>query len=338
MILALAAISLFWYAIATQSPFEELTNVLNHIYLEISALTPAPGVVGLMPRYFSGLHEISKYLFYAIQGLIVLGLGYILTRSKKGRFNQEYLTISVFSMIILILSITIPTFASALNMSRFYHIALFFLAPFSVLGCLAASRLLTRFVNKLSLASIFRFKVLLNGKKCSLKRPLIFIFVVLIVLLFLFQVGFLYEIANDPVPSSLPLSLHRLSDNPLVNMDLWGTHSPQKDVWGVNWFSKQTGSQSNIYADCLSRQGVLTSYGKIPLEFQNYPQVYNYNHMLLKSGAPVDNGAYVFLSQLNTNFGVIIIPNEGYWSYNSSYLEGFDKIYSNSGSDIYLKP
>jgi uncharacterized membrane protein len=330
LVLLFISIGAFWYIFVTPITFGALTNVVSNIYNSIIKAAPSPGISGLMPTYVSPLHEISSYLFYAVQALIFVGLLGLIVKHKRAKFNQEYISMSLISAFILILAITVPTFAATLDISRFYHITLFFLAPFSALGCMEISRLIV--------SSKFRFSTFLSKHKALVKRSWILVFSVLLVLLFLFQVGFIYEVARD-APTSLPLSLNRLLANPLVNINLYQTYNPEQNVLSAEWLAGHTGNQADVYADIYARLQVLTSYGKFPMTYSKTPQIYNWNHMISEKGNNISRGSYVYLSQINVVYDKMEDPYGRFWAFNtSSYLDGYDKIYSNGASDIYVKP
>lgn len=330
LILLFISMIAFWYIFVAPITFWELTKVVSNIYNSIIKATPSPGISGLMPAYVSPLHETSHYLFYAVQALILVGLLGLIVKRKRAKFNQEYISMSLISTVILILTITVPAFAATLDMTRFYHITLFFLAPFSALGCMAISRLIV--------SGKFRLSTFLSKHRAIVKRSWILVFSVLLVLLFLFQVGFIYEVTGD-VPTSLPLSLNRLLVNPLVNINLYQTYNPEQNVLSAEWLAEHTGNQADVYADKYTRLQVLTSYGKFPMTYSRTPQFYNWDHMLSEKGTSVGKGAYVYLSQLNVVYGEMEDPYGRFWTFNSSsYLGGYDKIFSNGGSDIYINP
>ena len=337
MTLLIVSFAVSWYVFVSPSIFTSLTTVVTNIFTNLLEGASAPGISGLMPSFVDPLHEISKYLFYVIQGLISIGLLGLLIKRKRGKFSNEYMSFSIVCMGILISTIVVPTFAATLNMSRFYHIALFFLAPFSVVGCLLICNLVISRIQGLSKITKLRFVNYFIKYKQLIKKSSLFIFTLLLVFVFLFQVGFIYQVAGD-VPTSLPLSLQRLTSNPFLNIGLWSSYNPEKDVNGAQWLLKQGSNLKDIYADYLSRQQVLMSYGPVPVDYVHFPQVYNYAHMLQENNDNINKGSVMFLSQTSVAFGAIEDSSGKFFSYNSSYIKGFDKIFSNGGCEIYFKP
>jgi len=68
------------------------------------------------------------------QLLIVLGSFWLLFKWKQYNFSVEFMAGILCSYVLLGCCIILPYFSSLINMTRFYHFALFFLAPMFVLG------------------------------------------------------------------------------------------------------------------------------------------------------------------------------------------------------------
>jgi len=330
------AMTFSWYLFVTVAPAKPVISVFVNIYDRLQEFSSGPGISGLMPTFISPIHEASKYLFYILQFNIVIGLARLIGGYKKTRFSPEYLSMSLASMCVLMMCIFIPTFAASLNMTRFYHITLFFLAPFSVLGGLTIVDLLTSLKSR-----SFTYIRKLSAKS---GKSALFLVSLLIVSSFLFRVGFVYEVTGD-IPSSLSLSLNRMRTNPFVAVDIWSAYIPEQDVFSATWLSAHASDESKVYADRLSRLYVLTSYGMIPMAYvRNEEQSQNgkttYDFMLRNKGNQIYKG-YVYLRQLNVVYGKMAdIDQSKYWSTASIYifLDSLDKIYSNGDSDIYSRP
>jgi uncharacterized membrane protein len=75
--------------------------------------------------------KVFRILQYLTQLLILLGAVWIIFKSK---FKPEFVAGIVTALLMLGLCIFFPNFAMIANMSRFYHLSLFFLAPCLVFG------------------------------------------------------------------------------------------------------------------------------------------------------------------------------------------------------------
>jgi len=82
--------------------------------------------------------DLKAQVFRVVQALtqllIVIGCFVTLFRYKKYKFKAEFIAGIGASFALLLLCIFIPQFSSIINMTRFYHLSLFFLAPMFVLG------------------------------------------------------------------------------------------------------------------------------------------------------------------------------------------------------------
>jgi uncharacterized membrane protein len=221
-------------------------------------------------------------------------------------------------MSILLMAIFLPSFAAGLNMTRFYHIALFFLAPFCVTGGIiilsSVASMKSRFFSRVS-----KFD---RAASDSIKKPWLFLIAVLLISFFLFQVGFIYEITGD-VPTSISLSRERTNSWTIYMNQLY---IDDQEVFASTWLSKYGNNESMVYAD--SGAGYLTSYGLIPIERVGFlnPKIQN----------TISDGSYFFFGQLSVVNGIVVGYDMAWNITNFSFiLNNTNKIYSNGASDIY---
>jgi uncharacterized membrane protein len=78
--------------------------------------------------------QIFRIIQALTQLLIIIGCFVTLFRYKRYKFKAEFIAGIGASFALLLLCIFIPQFSSIINMTRFYHLSLFFLAPMFVLG------------------------------------------------------------------------------------------------------------------------------------------------------------------------------------------------------------
>jgi len=78
--------------------------------------------------------KIFRIIQYLTQLLIVVGAVYLLVRHLRYKFTAEFVAGIGCSFLLLFACVFIPNFSNIINMSRFYQISLFFLAPMFVLG------------------------------------------------------------------------------------------------------------------------------------------------------------------------------------------------------------
>lgn len=120
--------------------------------ISIIQLGRAPAILTLDPNYlyFQGhltqigmgldffkqpvIGKVFRLIQYFTQFMVVLGLGYMLFRAQRYKFTAEYIAGMGCSFVLLIVCMFMPGFSSLINMSRFYHLSLFFLAPMLIVG------------------------------------------------------------------------------------------------------------------------------------------------------------------------------------------------------------
>lgn len=298
-----------WYIYTSASAsFESILSFGNHIWFRLGEFfNPASRGTGVMRGL--GLESVQSYwqissrmFAYATQFFIVVGFVALMARRKRENPSLEYSVFSSLGMVLLAMCILLPSFASSLNMTRFYHIILFFIAPFFVLGCEALVQFLAR-----------------------QRRQLYVLIVALMILLpyFLFQTGFVYEVTGSDV-WSLPLSKYRMD-----KLQLYAYHGyvDEQSVFGAQWVSKNINiKRMQVYADSVSRYKALTSYGMI----------YEGAIHILSNTTIVPTNGIIYLGTLNVLYGEIV----GKYVWNSSELDFlFDdgnKVYTNGGSEVYI--
>jgi uncharacterized membrane protein len=246
-------------------------------------------------------NAISRAFAYATQFFIVVGFVGLITKRVRVHFERDYFTFSFIAMAFLAALILVPGLANTMNMTRFYHIVLFFLAPLCVLG----AEFLVGFVFK---------------RKKEVWASILLLIV--LVPYFLFQTGFVYEVVGDE-SWSMPLSKYRMDKVRLSYMGL----VDEQSVFGAQWMSKNIDTRhTQIYADSISRYKVLTSYGLI----------YESHISVLSNTTKVAMNGVVYLSRLNTIYGIIAGSSHAWNSTEFSPLFGdMNKVYSNGGSEIY---
>lgn len=249
-------------------------------------------------------NTISRVVAYVTQGLIVLGFLAFVTKRSHKNIQKEYLLFSFASIMFLGMLIIVPGLANTLNMTRFYHILLFFLAPLCVVGA--------------------EFIVRLFSKR---KRIIAVTSIVLIVLVpyFLFQSNFMYEVTGSD-SWSVPLSGYRMD-----RLRLYGHYGYADDfsVYGSLWLSENANTTlSTIYGDESSTNNLLPLHGLIVS-----------NKITLTNTTQIEPKGLVYLSTLNTVDDAFPYRKT---SWNSSELafsfNDLNLIYTNGNSEIYQKP
>ena len=274
------------------------------------------GAYILMSQSISPLHEMGKYIHLISQFFMVVGITIVLLKRSRVKFENEYIAFSFGNFLILLASLSIPYFASSLNTTRLYQITLIFLAPFAVIGGITVFNLISNIVlrswNK-------------HPDRSSLKIMFMFF-----IIYFLFNSGFVYEIAKDN-PESISLSQETIKNyaNVEVKANFYTSFIPEQDYFGAMWLSKTRNYKMNLNMDLSRKNNLFVSYGDQGLY-----------SILSKSPNKIFRGSYIYTGYLNNVEKIMVGPKyKRYWYITeiSPFLEKSNKIYTNNVSVIYKK-
>ena len=295
-----------WYIYTSGSAaFNSLLDFGDYIYRQLGDfLNPAARgqtvLIGLgITESPSIWNTISRIFAYLTQGLIVVGFVGLVNKRTKIRFEKEYLILTSTAIAILAMLLLVPGLANTLNMTRFYHILLFFLAPLCVIG------------------TMFIVNLLSNREKVFAVTALLLI---VLVPYFLFQTGLVYEVTGSD-SWSIPLSGYRMNA-----LRLYGHYGfiDAYSVYGSQWLSENVVVENSTLYSGYSSHYVLTAYGMI-----------RDRYWLSNVTTVADNGV-VYLNTLNVVYGVV---SSGELSWNiteiSFIFDDLNLVYSNGGCEVY---
>ncbi|MEM2292954.1 MAG: DUF2206 domain-containing protein [Nitrososphaerota archaeon] len=296
-----------WYIFTSNaSVFESFLEFADNIYrqlgdffnLESRGEMVLRGLgLGTPPTVWNA---IGRFFAYATEFLIVIGFIALLLKQRKVNNNWVNFLLTSEAMVFLIAIIIVPGLASTMNVTRFYHVLLFLLAPLYVIGGEFLVRLFkkerTRMVTVLLLSVLVPY--------------------------FLFQSGFVYEVVKAE-SWSVSLSMYRMSGYRLYYSigytDYW-------NVFSATWLSRNVDDQrARVYADWASFENTLRIYGRV---YAGY--IYPLSNVTILS----DKGL-VYLNSLNTLQGTVVTGTYLCNSSELSFLNDINHVYSNGGSEIY---
>ncbi|KKM14935.1 hypothetical protein LCGC14_1701100, partial [marine sediment metagenome] len=129
-----------WEGIQTTPKYswQEPVDVQKTVYLQKQP-SMVQTAIGLDFFKASGLGKVFRVFLYLTELLILIGGVHLLRNHRRYRFTSEFIACIGASIVLLFLCVFVPMFSSIINMSRFYHFSLFFLAPLFVIGCDAVS-------------------------------------------------------------------------------------------------------------------------------------------------------------------------------------------------------
>lgn len=317
--------TLSWYIyISLSTTLGTIVHIGQRISIAISDELFSPGAIdpnvdkalgiGLFDNPF--LHVLGHLWQIGIQILIIIGLFYVISKYIRKRSHPEFTFISIAGVLFLFMSMTLPYFASSLNMDRIFHITLIFISPLCVIGLY------------FSIKRIFKiFKI-----RQPQKDKIISVCLVLVIVpYFLFNAGAIFEVTEKSNNLFLRQDYTTDSAQYLSNSTYFFLNQrvPTEDVYACNWISNSRTPKSIIYSD-TSRECELWGYGLIPSQYVS--RKYN----------PSISGGYVFIGRQNVIDNIFISPSESRvrtvekHDFNEIryYLFSRDMIYSN-GAIIY---
>jgi len=315
MIIYFSTLMFFWYLYTSSSSvFESWINFGDYVYRQMGdffniASRERDVLRGLGLEAPSTIwNAISRAFAYLTELFIIIGfMGLIMKRFKiiRTRINIEveksYFVFALISMVFLVSLILIPGLSSTMNMTRFYHILLFFLAPLCVIGADFIVNLVYKQRDKF-LTSVLLIFVLLPY--------------------FLFQTSFIYEVTGSE-SWSLPLSKYRMD-----TLRLYGNlgYTDEQSISGAQWLSKNVDvDQTDIYSDFWSRRSELRGYGAI----------YVGNIITLSNMTKIKINGIVYMRSFNV-IEELVVGDSYIWNTTDlQFICELDKIYSNGGSIVY---
>jgi uncharacterized membrane protein len=344
-VLLFITFTLTWYMyVSSSSAFNAIVHIGDHIAssiftdflnpeaaqgLEMMLVQPAPGI----------LHEVYRVINYLNQIFIIIGVLVVLLKNtpkkagilressvkkdplhplQKGasgelKFEKGYAAFSMINLAILFASISVPFFASSLNMTRVYQITLIFLAPFCVIGGITVFRAMSKVV-----------RVAWTNKSVARSLKILSVFFAISLL---YNTGFVYEVAEG-YSGSISLSQGSITKygDAEDKTTFFSIYHVEGDIFGVKWISKNRNNKSKVYADLKYKTHILVSYGMMP------------NERVLTNTTKVREGSYIYLGYPNVHYGMMYGSHKGeYWNTTdiSPLLYKCSKIYNNGDAQIY---
>lgn len=242
--------TLTWYMYLSGSvTFNAIIHVGNHVLGGLSdVLNPNEvDALNIITSDTSISRNITKYLYLITQFLIFVGVIAVLFKPGAFKFKKEYILLSLIYLAVCFFSLIVPYTSASMTTARTYHIALFFLAPFCVIGNASLlswlSRIKLSYLGKISVSHYIFFSVFLVGY-------------------FLFNSGLVCEAIHDNPPESI--SLNSTIEHP--------RSFSEGEVDAAMWITDKGNNSSKIYLDNSMRllaYGVTNDINKIFM-YENY--------------------------------------------------------------------
>ena len=308
MVVSFFVMMFLWYIYTSNSVvFDDILEFGGYVSRQLGGFFD-PGARGETVLIGLGLEAppsiwnmISRAFAYLTQAFIVIGFYGLVTKRTRTRFELEYFVFTLLAVASLAALILVPGLANTLNMTRFYHILLFFLAPLCTLG----AEIIASIVSKR-------------------KTEMIALVLLLSVLIpyFLFQVGFVYEVTESD-SWSVPLSKYRM---PAYRLYGHLGYITAYSITGAEWVSSSVAVEyRQIYSDRWAKPTELRAYGLI---YTGYVE-------RLSNTTKIGTNGIVYLSSLNI-IEETVVGSHYIWSPSElGFLLDLSTIYSNGGCEVY---
>jgi len=297
------ALIFFWYGQVITTPFNGLIEFTKEIFnnlanVFISDLKSGGAVSSVSIPNGEFIVSLSRYVSGLMKLFILLGLGFLALNWKKLKIDREFVFISIYSFLFVVLSIFLPLVTKNLNIERVFLQSLMVLCFCCILG----------------MHYVF--------EKIRLKERLIPLFsAILITIFFLFQSGAIFMIAGaqtSPALSkeSLAYRMWNINDLEIVSAEwlaeqnpeiVYGDHEALLRLWGYGQImpyytiaeGKKVGhiitenltiSNSFIYL----RQDNVKSNSFLSKLDGNYNYIGNFTEKLSNKNKVYDNGVWIF--------------------------------------------
>ncbi|MHA1279791.1 MAG: DUF2206 domain-containing protein [Candidatus Helarchaeota archaeon] len=246
---------------------------------------------------------ISRIFAYITEALIIVGFIYIILKRTKIYLEKEYFFLVFVSMLFLGALIAVPGLSSIMNITRFYHILLFIIAPLCVIGAENIIKHLMKHEDMLKTSVLM---------------------IIILVPYFLFQTGFVYELTNSPC-WSLSLSKHRMSQRQVYC--ILG-YADEQYISAAKWLSNEVDVRNvAIYTEPSSRTHELRAYGGI---YVGYVET-------LSNVTQFNTRSIVYLNPLNV-IEETVVSRRFVWNITDlQFLNDMSNVYTNGRSEILYK-
>jgi len=296
--LFILSFALAWFIyVSNASVFKNVTMIAYSI---INSITDVLNLQTSQGFYYISsslpyLQSIERGLYLISEVLIAIGLLSLLFRNYQ-KMNPEFKALSIASFFILVIGIIFPYFAGALNTDRLFHISLFFLAIFFVLGFITVIKGLNQILKK-----IFKLKSFKISSKNSLYTLGIFLLI-----FSLFNTAFIYQVFDQPKSGRFALD---------KNQDFFWVNN--QEINGIEWLKMNGDPQTKIFADVYKSVSIenFIYMDKKPINFIFQPSTGGYSYLYQTDPAGEQNfysdilinNSYVFLGTFNINQKVLLV-------------------------------
>jgi len=215
--ITLVAVSLLWYGFQANGAVLKQFVGMGGKAVEVSAASSVNAASAniadneaqqLLSQGSVNMPDSMRYLYIITQ--IFMTLGFVIIawqwiKGKKQKISNEFMAFTFLFLCLLVVELILPDFALVIALDRIYFVCLIFLSPFFIVGVewlmLNAKSILSK------LAWKEKISLLLNTIIPSeITRLTAVIMAVFLAIFFLANTGFIYELAGQPLATSIALN------------------------------------------------------------------------------------------------------------------------------------
>jgi len=250
---ALIAVSFVWYGtMANGAVIKQFIGMGGDAVKSESTIATTTNISStnaaqrLLSEGSVNMPDSMRYLYIFTQ--ILMTLGFVVTvwqwlKRKQENINNEFLAFSLMFLCLLVIELILPVLARVISLDRIYFVCLIFLSPFLITGiewiAINIKTCLSKVELKKKVAS-----VLTTVAPNDISRIPAVIVVVLLIIFFLENTGFLYELAGRPLATSIALNRDQ------VDFTIFS----DAELAGAKWLVQNNQNPDKIYYDNIPYQ------------------------------------------------------------------------------------
>lgn len=295
-------------------------TVFNSIWDEFLSPQSSRGAY-MLTKNETGLYVLLKYINLSVIFLIILGILKYIKEHKKLINDMMYISLSLYFLWILVLSVILPYFA-VMSPGRLYILGLITLSLFCVIGVINLLQIIYG---------------ILKIKRDDFEKDTLKFLSIYLSTLILFNTGFIWEITYDS-PNSIALSKYSINTFGTLEdkAKFYSRYIMEYDVYSIKWLSSYCKKDTKVYytAGYTSIASLPYNYGSIHLRYKG----------INRDSKSLPNGSYIWLLYANTkeNIGFGVLPGVhwfDWYEFNRSKIYPFtsnstNKIYTDGGSQV----
>ncbi len=326
-IVILFGFSILWFVFSAApilTLFQFFSGISSRFVTDFDSPAARSTVVFSSHPIYGFASALNWVLFYFVHALIAIGILSMFLKLGRIKIDSTYRIIMLVSVFLLILCVAIPNFAPAFNFTRFYALAMFFLAPCFVIGGTSIIDSILYVFRRKADNPFLRYLQSESRKNVLIKATKItsLILSLLLVCYFLSQSGFLNAVTNSD-PLSIALNYEEM--NTEYSSTTYKAFISSPNIAGAVWLSAYL-ENSTLYADYVSSFNILDNYGPYPIE----------NVRLLNNDQTVTQNSVIFLGQINVVDGIVTTYDQSFNVSDISYmLTNSSLLYSNGNTEIF---